>query len=72
MPLAMFIGGLFKALEGVPMIRDALYAALDSIIAERVAHAREGRIDAYYKLQAAQTPEDAVKALGDIVRNRPV
>lgn len=54
------------------MIRDALYAALDSIIAERVAHAREGRIDAYYKLQAAQTPEDAVKALGDIVRNRPV
>lgn len=72
MTLTAFLAGMFSIFESIPMFRDALYAALDGIIATRVEAAKQARLEAYENLKTATTPEAAASALGAIIRNRPL
>lgn len=71
MTITAIISGIFAIFEAVPIMRDALYAAIDGVVARRVEAARQGRIGGYDELTKAQTPEQILAALGNIVRNRP-
>lgn len=71
MTITAVISGIFAIFESIPIMRDALYAAIDMRIAARVEAARQGRIGGYNELQTAKTSEEALAALGNIIRSRP-
>lgn len=71
MTLTAIISGIFAIAAAVPYVADALYAAIDGLIAKRVEAARQGRIQGYDFLKAAKTEEEMIEALKRIIRNRP-
>jgi hypothetical protein len=62
---------MFKIIEAIPKIRDGFYFALDQYLQMRVNRAEEKRSVGYEDLKNATNKEQALKALGVIVRNRP-
>lgn len=71
MTLTAVISGIFAIAAAVPYIAEALYAAIDGLIASRVEAARQGRIKGYEFLKNAKTEDEAIEALSTIIRNRP-
>lgn len=71
MTITAVISGIFAVCAAVPYIAEALYAAIDGLIAKRVEAARQGRIKGYDFLKNAKNEEEAIEALKVIIRNRP-
>lgn len=70
--MVSFFKLLFMLIEAVPLVRDSFYRALDSYLIRKTELASQGRIDAYKRLSEAVNPSEALDALSDIIRNRPL
>lgn len=70
MTLTSFILGLFAVAKAVPIVYDALMAAISLFYQQEIERAKGERLEAIKELKDAKNPTETQAALGKLVRAR--